>query len=80
MKVKLTKTLVQNAPIKEKDDELGDTEVPGFLCKVTPAGAKTFMVQYRTLAGEGRKPKIGSFGELTVEQARAIAKDWLAEV
>ena len=37
-------------------------------------------VQYRTLAGVRRKPKIGFFGELTVEQARDIAKEWLAEV
>jgi integrase len=39
-----------------------------------------FMVQYRTNAGERRKPSIGLFGELTVEQARSIAQDWLAEV
>jgi Arm DNA-binding domain len=38
------------------------------------------MVQYRTNAGERRKPAIGGFGELTVEQARSIAQDWLADV
>jgi len=38
------------------------------------------MVQYRTNAGERRKPAIGRFGELTVEQARSIAQDWLADV
>jgi hypothetical protein len=30
--------------------------VPGFLCKITPAGRKVFMLQYRTNAGERRKP------------------------
>jgi len=29
--------------------------VPGFLCKITPAGRKVFMLQYRTNAGERRK-------------------------
>lgn len=79
-KIKLTKTIVDSAQARERDVELRDTQVPGFLCKVTPTGRKVFMVQYRTNAGERRKPSIGLFGELTVEQARSIAQDWLAEV
>jgi Arm DNA-binding domain/Phage integrase, N-terminal SAM-like domain len=63
-----------------KDCELRDTVVPGFLLKVTPTGRKVFMVQYRTNAGARRKPAIGRFGELTVEQARSIVRDWLADV
>jgi integrase len=77
---RLTKRLIETAAPGEKDYELRDAEVHGFLCKVTPAGSKVFMVQYRTLAGVRRKPKVGLFGELTVEQARDIAKGWLAEV
>ena len=38
------------------------------------------MLQYRTNAGERRKPALGQFGELTVEQARFMAQEWLAEV
>jgi integrase len=38
------------------------------------------MLQYRTNGGERRKPSIGLFGELTVEQARKIAQKWLADV
>jgi integrase len=79
-KIKLTKTVVDAATFGDKDYELRDTVVPGFLLKVTPAGRKIFMVQYRTNAGERRKPAIGRFGELTVEQARSIAQDWLADV
>jgi integrase len=79
-KVKLTKTAVEAATFTAKAYELRDTVVPGFLLKVTPAGRKIFMVQYRTNAGERRKPAIGRFGELTVEQARSIAQDWLADV
>ena len=38
------------------------------------------MLHYRTNSGERRKPRIGRFGELTVEQARSIAQDWMADV
>ena len=38
------------------------------------------MLQYRTNAGERRKPALGLFGELTVEQARSLAQEWLAQV
>lgn len=79
-KIKLTKTAVDAATFGTKDYELRDTVVPGFLLKVTPAGGKIFMLQYRTNAGNRRKPAIGRFGELTVEQARSIAQDWLADV
>lgn len=79
-KIKLTKTVVDAARPQSTDVELRDTLVPGFLCKVTPAGRKVFMIQYRTNAGERRKPSLGLFGELSVEQARALAQDWLAEV
>lgn len=79
-KLKLTKTAVDAATPKEREYELRDMIVPGFLLKVTPAGRKIFMLQYQTNAGVRRKPAIGRFGELTVEIARKIAQDWLAEV
>ncbi|KGG85026.1 MULTISPECIES: tyrosine-type recombinase/integrase [Comamonas] len=79
-KVKLTKSVVDTAQAQTCDVELRDTLVPGFLCKVTPTGRKVFMVQYRTNSGVRRKPALGQFGELTVEQARSLAQDWLAEV
>src|SRR5438105_2207273 len=79
-KIKLTKTAVDAATPRGEDYELRDTTVPGFLVKVTPAGRKIFMLQYRTNAGERRKPAIGRYGEITVEQARSIAQDWLADI
>lgn len=78
--VRLTKKSVESAVPKARDYEIRDPLTPGFLCKVGRSGRKTFMLQYRTLGGERRKPAIGLFGELTVEQARTIAQKWLAEV
>ncbi len=79
-KIKLTKSAVDAAQPKTQAVELRDTVVPGFLCKITPAGRKVFMLQYRTNASQRRKPALSLFGELTVERARVMAQDWLAEV
>ena len=79
-KIKLTKSAVDAAQPQAEAVELRDTLVPGFLCKITPAGRKVFMLQDRTNAGERRKPSLGLYGELTVEQARSLAQEWLAQV
>jgi len=79
-KIKLIKSAVDAAQPQAQAVELRDTLVPGFLCKVTPSGRKVFMLQYRTNAGERRKPVLGQYGELTVEQARSFAPEWLAQV
>jgi hypothetical protein len=50
------------------------------LLKVTPTGRKIFMLAYVANDGQRRKPAIGRFGEITVEQARGIAQDGLADV
>jgi integrase len=79
-RVKLTKTVVDSAQPDKKPYELRDAAIPGFLLKVTPTGRKVFMVAYVANNGQRRKPAIGRFGEITVEQARTIAQDWLADV
>src|SRR5258708_18728912 len=79
-RLKLTKTVVETAQPEKEPYELRDAAIPGFLLKVTPMGRKVFMVDYVANNGQRRKPAIGRFGEITVEQARAIAQDWLADV
>jgi len=79
-KLKLTKTVADAARPETVPYELRDTIIPGFLLKVTPTGRKIFMVAYVANNGQRRKPAIGRFGEITVEQARGIAQDWLADV
>jgi hypothetical protein len=66
--LKLTKTSVDSAASQLKDYELRDTVTPGFLLKITPTGRKVFMIQYRTNAGERRKPAIGRFGEIGLDR------------
>jgi hypothetical protein len=79
-KIKLTMSEIDAAKPQAQHVELRNTLVNDFLCKITPAGRKVFMLQYRTNAGERRKPALGLYGELTVEQARSLAQNWLAEV
>jgi hypothetical protein len=79
-KIKLTKSVADAAFPKDRDYDLRDTVVPGFMLKVTPTGRKIFMLHYLTKSGMRRKPAIGRYGELTVDQARKIAQDWLADV
>jgi len=46
-KIKLTKMVVEAAKPRAPAVELRDTIVPGFLYKITPAGRRVFMLQYR---------------------------------
>ena len=78
--LKLTKTTFETARPQARDYELRDTTLAGFICKVTPAGRKVFMLSYRTPTGERRKPSLGVFGAPTVNQARKLAQEHLAAV
>jgi integrase len=75
-RVKLTKTVIDALPIPTKDIVHWDIGCPGFGVKVTPKGRKVFIVLFRT-AGAGlrlRKYTIGSYGQVTLNQARVTAQ------
>jgi integrase len=60
-----------------------DTELKGFGLKVTPQGKKVLLYQYRPAwrgrAGKTKRITLGEYGELTVEQARDLARQHAAE-
>jgi integrase len=78
--VRLTKRLVEATMPGIKDTIIWDSELKGFGLKLTPSGRRNYFLYYRTASGQQRRPAIGTHGELTVEQARQIAKQWLARV
>ena len=84
MRAKITKRVVDGVESMDATYLVRDTEVKGFVLVVTPAGARSYAVDYR--AGSGRRsPKrrltIGKHGSpWTPERARAEAKRLLAEV
>jgi hypothetical protein len=73
---RITKQLVDSTHSGPKDKLVWDAKLPGFGLKVTPAGSKIFIFQYR-LGGRGAKARrytIGKYGPLTPDQARAEAQ------
>lgn len=82
---KLTKRAVDalkpsKVGIKVSENFLWDQELRGFGVRVSPAGLKSFIVQYRTSEGRHRRTVIGRYGLMTVEQARLKAHGMLVTV
>ena len=80
--LRITKRAVHAARPKATDGYLWDAELAGFGLKVTPTGAKTYLIQYRLGGRKGRTRRVtvGKHGVLTPDQARAQAKKLLGEV
>ena len=68
---RLTKTLIENAA---NNTVVWDAEVPGFGLRVTPAGTRTFVFQFRSGRSEQGRVTIGRYPAMSVEQARKIAR------
>lgn len=79
-RTKITKRVVDALEPSERDVIVWDSEVKGFGVKVTPKGRRSYLLFYRNASGQQRKPTIGQHGAITADQARIIAKQWLAEI
>lgn len=80
---KLTKRVVDAASAEDCSYIIWDVDLSGFGLKVNPTGKKSYLLKYRVGGGRGatvRKPTIGTHGALTLEQARAIAREWMAQI
>lgn len=80
--MKLTKRVIDTAAYQGESNArcvLWDTEVPGFGLRVFPSGKKAFVLSYRT-QGRKRLMTIGTYGVLTLDQARTNARALLAKV
>jgi integrase len=79
--VKLIKRNIEALSAPKQTRIVFDEELPGFGLRITPAGKKTFVVQYRVgggRAGRQRRVTVGAFGKITPEDARTEAKKILA--
>ncbi|MGI6855003.1 tyrosine-type recombinase/integrase [Mesorhizobium sp. 1B3] len=79
---KLTKRTIDNLPPSEAETGTvhWDSELKGFGLRVLPSGRKTFVIKFRAHSGRQRWMKLGTYGPLTVERARELAKVELAKV
>ncbi len=80
--MKLTKRIIDAATYTGTNNArcvLWDDEVPGFGCRVYPGGRKAFVLSYR-VGDRKRLLTIGTYGVLTLDQARTAARSELAKV
>jgi integrase len=77
----LTDAVVKRLPTPARGKEITlDDEVIGFGCRVTAAGARSFILRYTTRAGRERVFTIGSVEARRTTDARAKAKDLRRDV
>jgi integrase len=81
---RLTKTTVRNLPPRDRVYIAYDDSLAGFGVRITPKGARSWIVEYRPHGGGRgvgkRRITLGSISVLTPEQAREAAVDVLAKV
>jgi integrase len=77
MAIKLTDGIVKAlpAPTDRGQEITWDSAVAGFGLRVTAAGARAFILNYRTRLGRGRRYTIGSFPDWKTAAARAEAAE-----
>ncbi len=84
MQRRITKRSVDAAKPAAKRYYLWDTDLTGFGLMVTPAGKKSYVLQYRRPGvgrrGNARRITLGAHGALTPDQARKLAADELLAV
>jgi integrase len=78
----ITKRNVDATHPRDTDAYIWDDELSGFGLKVTPAGRKVYLIQYRLGGRKGRTRRVtlGIHGRLTPDQARTDANRLLGEV
>jgi integrase len=79
MKCKLTVSLVSGLEIKPERYEVWDSEIKGFMLRVSPTGEMSYYLAYRH-NGRKRRLFIGKHGTITATQARKVAKKKAGEV
>ncbi len=82
MNKRLTKKIIDALHCEGSDGErftVWDDALPGFGVRVAPSGRKVFVLNYRA-NGRKRLLTLGTYGALTLDQARDLAKARLGEV
>lgn len=79
MKAKITKRSIEAVTPSMRDTFVWDSQLPGFGCKVTPAGRRVYVLQ-TYVKGRLKRITLGQHGKITAEQARDLATATLASV
>lgn len=73
MQAKLTKRAIDSLAAQHRPYDVRDTELRGFLVRVEPGGTRSFYFDYR-LRGKRNRFKLGVYGNLSPDGARALAQ------
>jgi integrase len=76
MRALIGNSLIAKLTPKEKEYDVRDTKLPGFIIRVNPKGKMVYVCQYK----RGRRINLGSVGILTPAQARDKALAILSDV
>lgn len=82
-RVRITKRVLEAAKPERSDRTLWDTDLIGFGVRIRASGRKAYVVQHRIGKGRGarqRKFTLGTFPELTPDQARTDARQLIAKL
>ena len=78
---RITKRIVESLkPDPERELYVADDDLPGFGIRLRPSGAASYVIRYRTEAGESRRFTIGRVAVLSPDEARRMAQSQLAAV
>jgi integrase len=72
----LTDATIKRLPAPKKGNKITyDVGVPGFGCRITAAGTRSFILNYTTRGGRERRHTIGQFPDWSTTAARARARE-----
>lgn len=77
--MRLTKKLIEAVEPQPRVQFLRDDDVPGLAVRITPAGHRAFVFEKR-VNGRNRRMTLGTYGALTLEQARQLARVTAGEI
>lgn len=77
---KLTNSVINSLVVTGKDYDVRDTLVTGFHVRVTKGGQKIFRFQYRNAEKQRHTETLGRVGQLTLDEARKMARDLFVRV
>ncbi|NEX63462.1 site-specific integrase [Noviherbaspirillum galbum] len=81
MKTKITRELLRDVKPKQAAFDILDTEVRGFLARITPSGAISFGIRYTNAAGKQSRYSLRkAFPAVGVSEAREAARIKLGEI
>lgn len=75
MRATINNTLVKTLKPADKAYDIRDIKLTGFMIRVSPGGAKSYVCQYK----RGKRVTIGKVGIITPAQARDRAKEILGD-